>query len=98
MNTTQIRAGMNAGGTAPTWSVGLALGATAGNPPPHHGSIYSVPNWVTKRGHDSYWTEEWRQKELLADFDWIVGNVFEADDIDEMIRQLHEAVDEADQD
>ena len=39
-----------------------------------------------------YWTETWRRKEMLADLDILAGNVYDTDDIDDLIRQLDEGI------
>jgi hypothetical protein len=57
-------------------------------------AVYSLPAWALHGTQPEHWTEAWRQKELLADFDWAAGNTSETDDVEELIRQLHEAAGE----
>ncbi len=56
--------------------------------------VYTLPSWTQHGAQPSFWAETWRRKEMLADWDLVAGNVFETDDIEEMIRQLHEAAGE----
>ena len=60
----------------------------------HHGPVYVLSAWVRHGTQPSHWTETWRQKERLADFDWVAGNTYETDDVEELIRRLHEAAGE----
>lgn len=49
-----------------------------------------------RHGSQSYfWTPEWQQKEKIADFDFLSGNVYEPSDVDDAIRQLHEGAKDA---
>ncbi|MHB8684141.1 MAG: hypothetical protein ACYC9X_07450 [Dehalococcoidia bacterium] len=56
--------------------------------------VYVLSAWVRHGTQPAHWTETWRRKELLADFDWVAGNTYETDDVEELIRQLHEAAGE----
>jgi hypothetical protein len=56
--------------------------------------VYVLSAWRRHGTQPEHWTELWRRKELLADFDWVAGNTAEADDVEELIRQLHEAAGE----
>jgi hypothetical protein len=45
-----------------------------------------------RHGSQAYfWTTEWQQKERLADWDFLIGNVYRPSDIDDLIRHLDEA-------
>ena len=57
--------------------------------------VYALPFSMRHGTQPNYWTETWRQKEMLADLDILAGNVYETDDIDDLIRQLDEAADAA---
>ena len=47
-----------------------------------------------RHGSQAYfWTSQWQQKELVADFDFLADNFFEPADIDDAIRHLHEGAD-----
>ena len=47
-----------------------------------------------RHGSQAYfWTTEWQQKEILADYDFLIGNTFEPTDVEDLIRHLHEAAD-----
>lgn len=47
-----------------------------------------------RHGSQAYfWTPQWQQKELVADFDFLADNFFEPADIDDAIRHLHEGAD-----
>ena len=44
-----------------------------------------------RRGTQSYfWTSEWQQGERLAAYDFLIGDVFEPADADDLINWLHE--------
>ncbi len=53
--------------------------------------VYILPAWTRHGTQPEHWTELWRQKELLADFDRAAGNTYETDDVDDLIGQLHAA-------
>ncbi len=38
-----------------------------------------------------FWTPEWQQRERLADWDFLIGDEYKPDDVDDLIRHLHEA-------
>lgn len=57
-------------------------------------AVYTLPTWPLHGTQPQYWTEAWRRKELLADLDLVADNICEADDMEEVIRQLHEAAGE----
>ena len=57
--------------------------------------VYAVPFSMRHGTQPNYWTETWRRKEMLADLDILAGNVYETDDINDLIRQLDEAADAA---
>ncbi len=57
--------------------------------------VHILPAWLRHGTQPSYWTETWLRKERLADWDRVVGTVHEADDIEDVIRQLDEAADGA---
>ena len=57
--------------------------------------VYALPSSMRHGTQPTYWTETWRRKEMLADLDILAGNVYETDDIDDLIRQLDEAADAA---
>ena len=58
--------------------------------------VYVLPAWLRHGTQPNYWTEEWTQKERLADFDRIAGTIYEADNMDDVIRMLDEAADAED--
>ena len=37
-----------------------------------------------------FWTEEWQQKERLADWDILIGDLYVAEDVEDMIRSLQD--------
>jgi len=68
--------------------------ATAGTAPPITArQIYVLPAWLRHGTQPNYWTETWLRKERLADWDRVAGTVYEADNIEDVIRQLDEAAD-----
>ena len=68
--------------------------ATGSNAGPQQ-RVYAVPFSMRHGTQPNYWTETWRRKEMLADLDILAGNVYETDDINDLIRQLDEAADAA---
>lgn len=50
--------------------------------------VYVLSSWTRHGTQPDYWTETWLQKEKLADWDEFIGNVYESDDVEEMIRLL----------
>jgi hypothetical protein len=62
----------------------------AGNSP-DPSAVYSLPSRAEHGTQPQFWSEVWRRKEQLADWDSLVGNVFEADDVEDLIRTLHAA-------
>ncbi len=57
--------------------------------------VYALPFSMRHGTQPNYWTETWRRKEMLADLDILAGNVYETDDINDLIQQLDEASDAA---
>jgi hypothetical protein len=80
--------------SAATANYSFVASATGSNAAPHQ-RVYALPFSMRHGTQPNYWTETWRQKEMLADLDILAGNVYETDDIDDLIRQLDEAVDAA---
>lgn len=58
--------------------------------------MFSLPRWHRHGTQPDYWSETWRRKELLADLDILFGNVFETDDMDDLISRLEAAAATAD--
>lgn len=77
------------GGTTYTVPIGFS-NAVAANTPPGR-PIYALPAWTRHGTQPDHWSETWLRKEKLADWDFVVGNTLEADDVEVMIRHLHEA-------
>ena len=65
--------------------------ASASNAGPQR-RVYALPFSMRHGTQPSYWSEVWRRKEMLADLDLLAGNVYETDDVEDLIRQLDEAV------
>lgn len=61
---------------------------TATNAP---AGVYVISSWLQHGTQPQYWSETWLRKEKLADWDFMAGNTFEAEDVEDMIRRLHEA-------
>jgi hypothetical protein len=57
--------------------------------------VYVLPAWLRHGTQPNYWTEAWARKEKLADYDRIAGTVYEADNMDDVIRFLDGADDAA---
>lgn len=68
--------------------------ATDSNAAPQR-QVYVLPASMRHGTQPSYWTETWRQKEMLADLDILASKVYQTDDIEDLIRDLDEAVDGA---
>lgn len=43
-----------------------------------------------RRSQAYFWTAEWQQWETLADFDRLIGDYYEPDDIDDLIAWLND--------
>jgi hypothetical protein len=42
-----------------------------------------------RHGSQSYfWTLDWQQRERLADFDFLIGNIYRPTDVEDLIRFL----------
>jgi hypothetical protein len=50
--------------------------------------VFAMSAWTRHGTQPDYWTETWLHKEKLADWDEFIGNISEADDVEEMIRLL----------
>lgn len=77
----ELNTGMNASGVPTT--------------PPRRPVYVAPPEWKRHGTQPSYWSETWMRKERLADWDRVAGTVYEADDVEELIRHLDEAADAA---
>lgn len=53
-----------------------ATGRTVALPSPRHGT------------QAYFWTSDWQQKETLADFDYLIGDVYNPMDVEDLIREL----------
>ncbi len=54
--------------------------------------VYVLPAWARHGTQPRYWKESWLHDEKLADWDAFIGNTYETDDVEDMIRLLNEAV------
>lgn len=57
--------------------------------------VYVLPAWARHGTQPTYWSEIWLRKEKLADWDRVAGTVYEADNMEDVIRQLDEGLDAA---
>jgi hypothetical protein len=76
-------------GSGATTKVAYTNVAAGNSPDP--GAVYCLPSRAEHGTQPQFWSEVWRRKEQLADWDRLVGNVFEADDVEDVIRKLHAA-------
>lgn len=85
---------MAAGMNAPVFRVRefTTAGAASDSTPRQ---VHVLPAWLRHGTQPSYWTETWLRKERLADWDRVAGTIYEAEDIEDVIRQLDEAADAA---
>lgn len=89
--TDTITVSLKGSGTA---NYSFASSATGFNAGPQQ-RVYALPLSMRHGTQPNYWSEIWRRKEMLADLDILAGNVYETDDIDDLIRKLDEAANAA---
>lgn len=74
-------------------STGVVVGARARTTAATAPSV-SLPS--PRHGSQSYfWTRDWQQRERLADFDFLIGDVYRPTDVEDLIRFLDDDDDEA---